>query len=135
MRMLLRAGSTSLAALVLVVGVFAWRASAATISLNAVYEPMVAYQYQQKFIASWTNAGWAYIGYDDGTYGPFWNTDDGSKTNYHNYPCVNGNTTRVPALFTGQGYVEDSFIQDDSIPGGNCPQLSPAGPVGTGVGR
>jgi hypothetical protein len=104
-----------------VLGIGFQRAEATvTIKFNAVYEPLPPGPTQQKFTASWTNAGWAYIDYDDGTFGPFWDTDDGSKTNYHYYPCVNGDTTRSPALVTHAGFVWDTFIQKDTRPG-NCP--------------
>jgi hypothetical protein len=106
-------------AVVSVLAIGLQRAEAVTINFNAVYEPLTGYT-DQKFTASWTNADWAQIDYDDGTWGPFWNTDDGSKTNYHNYPCVNGNTTRDSTLWTGAGFVWDTFIQNDTAPG-NCP--------------
>jgi hypothetical protein len=63
-------------------------AVAATMSFNAVYEPLSQNPPKQKFTASWSGIGQdglAFINYGDGAYSPFWSGGSGNKTVYHTY--------------------------------------------------
>lgn len=91
--------------------------------LDATIEPLPVGVNRQTFVVVWSgsNTNYGRIDFGDGKSSRIWFGDSGARVISHSYPCSETSTSWFPVLITDAGSVDDSFIQEDTVPNGSCP--------------